>query len=161
MREAEFNKSFTEKWVVKEDDYASDYYPTYNQGPFYFLSADIVQMIPDHCTMHCLPQTNKKSKTTSCFWRFEDAFIGSCISKFAPDVKTLNISGNFQDVNAEPLSLKVGDWTAVLHPLKNTSDLVDVHAGFQMLPRNRIMAKIDELNEKLTFKVQEAVRKRK
>ena len=69
------------KWVVSYNEYSEKYYPTYMTGALYVFSMSIVHRLAVDCPYLCTglnPQRYATNKEKPCFWRFEDAFIGSC-----------------------------------------------------------------------------------
>ena len=152
LREPIYGQNFTRRWVVTEDEYPSDYYPPYNQGPFYFLSTSLTKTISNLCPHHCISQTQPR-KSSRCFWKFEDTFFGSCLATFEPRVNFINITNIFVDTNYVSMKRRLHPEAAIVHPLKNVSLIVDLHSILQMLPRRRLFDKIQELNLELVDRV--------
>ena len=72
------------KWNVSINDYSEDSYPPYCIGIAYFFSASFLPEITTKCPFHCIGLLNSSNNfsLSNCFWKWEDAFLGSCLNTF-------------------------------------------------------------------------------
>ena len=72
------------KFTVTKTEYEYEKYPVYMRGNFYVLSMSIVHKLALDCPYTCTGRdpaeiVNDKDDDT-CFWKFEDVFIGATFS---------------------------------------------------------------------------------
>ena len=144
---------FTRRWVVTQEEYPSQSYPPCCRGAFYFISTSLTSKIARNCPYHCTLQTNRNVKSQNCFWKFEDVFLGSCLSSISPKPASVNVQNVFwlSDETEKPASLY--ESTAVIHPLKSVSDILTHHAKYQSISRKRLKEKIDRHMKNLVSKI--------
>ena len=80
------NKS---KWVVWWNEYAEKTYPDYFIGALLVFSMSLIHEAALDCPYLCTgldPHRYAETRERPCFWKFEDAFIGSCIGFTQKDI---------------------------------------------------------------------------
>ena len=70
------------KWYVSAKEYSEGPYPTFCLGALTVLSMSSVHQMALDCPHTCIglePENFKTNQEKPCNWKFEDAFIGSCV----------------------------------------------------------------------------------
>ena len=75
------------KWAVTFKEYLENSYPPYMVGPLVVISVSTVRKMAVDCPYHCIGSNSllQQRSNYSCFWKFEDVFIGSCVAFADPD----------------------------------------------------------------------------
>ena len=65
-----------------ESEYPEQLWPFYCTGPLSIYSATFLDKINKQCPYHCIGLTDKSNflANSTCFYKFEDVFFGSCLS---------------------------------------------------------------------------------
>ena len=123
-----------DKYAVSRSDYSENFYPEYMIGFFYVLSMSLVQKLATDCPYHCISlSTSKTNLTKPCFWKFEDIFIGSCISHSQLDAFWAGKPSSIPKNNWEDISKLVTQWVDAgtkpvhVHKIKSTQEFHLLH----------------------------------
>ena len=71
------------RWAVSYEEYnKTNIYPKYCSGALNVLSMETIHGVAKECPNHCIGYDRlelETDKPQSCFWKFEDTHLGSCI----------------------------------------------------------------------------------
>ena len=70
------------RWAARPEEFPMKEYPAFMNGILHVLSMSTVRQLAIHCPYHCIAQDHlsyDENGNQSCFWKFEDVFIGSCV----------------------------------------------------------------------------------
>ena len=87
-------------WKTRLDEYPLKKWPVFCFGALSILSADLVPKIAHSCPYHCVGNTTiaNFSFNSTCFYKFEDVFFGSCLA-------------TFKDLFVREISKNLGKWS--------------------------------------------------
>ena len=130
------------KYAVSWEVYSENFYPEYMIGFVYVLSMSLVQKLAIDCPYHCISlSTSKTNLTKPCFWKFEDIFIGSCISHSQPGTLWAGKENSVTKNNWEDLWFLVTNWVETgtkpvhLHNIKSPQGFYLIHSVMSLLEK--------------------------
>ena len=69
--------------LVKKTEFSDEFYPFFCFGPFNIFTMQSVHKLAIDCPHHCIgrkAEDYEENKSKTCFHKFEDVFIGSCVA---------------------------------------------------------------------------------
>ena len=123
--------------------YSENTWPFFCTGALSIYSATIVGKINNLCPYHCIGSKDNSnfSVNSTCFYKFEDVFFGSCIE-------------TMPEVFGTVINQSMGMWSPVVshfwNNLKRMNDSYLVHTDINEVPGKKLVSTVRGLNKSVT-----------